>query len=77
LKWDYPFADTAAMKGFYEHLERVLVDIDFLNPDVPRQLMPRLQRLFNRARPDVMELNILRGILNAVEKTIRLRMETK
>jgi tRNA (cytidine32/uridine32-2'-O)-methyltransferase len=69
--WDYDYADAASMKGFYEHLERVLIQIDFLNPKVPRQLMPRLQRLFNRARLDVMELNILRGILGAIEKNIK------
>lgn len=57
------------MQGFYEHLEQVLVQIDFLNPTVPRQLMPRLKRLFNRIRLERMELNILRGILNAVSKT--------
>jgi tRNA (cytidine32/uridine32-2'-O)-methyltransferase len=68
--WDYAYADAAAMTGFYEHLERVLINIDFLNPEVPRQLIPRLQRLFNRARPDVMELNILRGILGAIEKKL-------
>ncbi len=67
-EWDYQFATAAEMQGFYEHLERVLVAIDFLNPQVPRQLMTRLQRLFNRARPDVMEVNILRGILGAIDK---------
>ncbi len=67
-EWDYPYADASAMQGFYEHLERVLVEVDFLNPEVPRQLMTRLQRLFNRARPDVMEINILRGILGAIDK---------
>lgn len=66
--WDYEFASAEAMQGFYEHLERVLIAIDFLNPSVPRQLMPRLRRLFNRTRPDVMEMNILRGILGAMEK---------
>jgi tRNA (cytidine32/uridine32-2'-O)-methyltransferase len=69
--WDYAYADMSAMTGFYEHLERVLIDIDFLNPNVPRQLIQRLKRLFNRAHPDVMELNILRGLLGAVEKKIR------
>jgi len=68
-EWDYPFATAQEMQGFYEHLERVLIAIDFLNPKVPRQLMARLQRLFNRARPDVMEINILRGILGAIDKT--------
>lgn len=68
LEWDYELATMEAMEGFYQHLERVLIAIDFLNPQVPRQLMTRLRRLFNRARPDVMEMNILRGILGAVEK---------
>ncbi len=67
-EWDYPFATVEAMEGFYQHLEKVMIEIDFLNPQVPRQLMARLRRLFNRARPDVMEMNILRGILGAVEK---------
>ncbi len=67
-EWDYPCATAGEMQGFYEHLERVLIAIDFLNPNVPRQLMTRLKRLFNRARPDAMEMNILRGILAAIDK---------
>ncbi len=65
---DYEYATAESMQNFYEHLERVLIDIDFLNIKAPRQLMTRLQRLFNRARLDAMEINILRGILGAVEK---------
>ena len=53
---------------FYQHLEQVLVEIDFLDPAQPRQLMRRLRRLFNRVRLDQNELNILRGILTAVQK---------
>ncbi|MCC2666564.1 MAG: trmJ [Gammaproteobacteria bacterium] len=64
---DYDYATAESMQNFYEHLERVLINIDFLNIKAPRQLMTRLQRLFNRARPDAMEVNILRGILGAVE----------
>jgi tRNA (cytidine32/uridine32-2'-O)-methyltransferase len=70
-KWDYAFADGAQMEGFYEHLHDVLIAIEFLNPKVPRQLMPRLRRLFTRARPDVMEMNILRGILGAIDKSLK------
>lgn len=69
--WDYPYADDSAMKKFYEHLERVLIDIEFLDPHVPRQLLARLQRLFHRTRLDVMELNILRGILGTIEKKVK------
>ena len=56
------------MERFYEHLERVLADVQFLDPDNPRHLMRRLRRLFLRARPDQNEVNILRGILAAVER---------
>jgi tRNA (cytidine32/uridine32-2'-O)-methyltransferase len=68
-EWDFAWATTQQMEGFYEHLERVLMQINFLDPSNPRQLMTRLRRLYLRAHPDVMELNILRGILAAVEKT--------
>lgn len=63
-----PPAKAEDMQLFYEHLERVLIEIDFLDPEKPRRLMRRLKRLYNRAQPDPQELNILRGILSAVEK---------
>jgi tRNA C32,U32 (ribose-2'-O)-methylase TrmJ len=56
------------MEGFYGELEKTLISTTFLNPKTPRQLMTRLRRLFHRARPDMMEVNILRGILNAIQK---------
>ena len=57
------------MEHFYTHLENVLTDIEFLDPENPRHLMRRMRRLFIRARPDKNEVNILRGILTAVDKT--------
>lgn len=61
--------ETAAtadrMEGFYEHLQATLVEIGFLDPNNPRIMMRRLRRLFNRARPNDVEINILRGILTA------------
>ncbi|HEY5682783.1 MAG TPA: TrmH family RNA methyltransferase, partial [Sulfuricaulis sp.] len=56
------------MHRFYEHLEKVLHQVRFLDPDNPRLLMRRLMRLFNRAELDDNELNILRGILTAIQK---------
>lgn len=69
-EWDAPFASSAEMARFYAHLEEVLVEIDFLKPEAPRQLMRRLRRLYNRVRLDSMEVNILRGILTETQKTI-------
>lgn len=65
---DYQPAAADEMERFYEHLERVLVQLGFLKPDNPRMLMRRLRRLYNRARPDENEINILRGILSASEQ---------
>jgi TrmH family RNA methyltransferase len=65
---EVPLASSGDMERFYEHLERVLTDVQFLDPDNPRHLMRRLRRLFIRARPDQNEVNILRGILAAVER---------
>lgn len=63
-----PQATAAEMEEFYEHLERALLDIGFMDPDRPRRLMHRLRRLFNRAQLDMNEYNILRGILAAAQR---------
>ncbi|MEJ2344724.1 MAG: tRNA (cytosine(32)/uridine(32)-2'-O)-methyltransferase TrmJ [Gammaproteobacteria bacterium] len=64
-------AGADQMARFYEHLERVLIELEFLDPDHPKHLMRRLKRLFNRARPDEVEMNVLRGILTAVQRDRR------
>ena len=64
-----PVATQDEMLHFYSHLEQVLVEIDFLDPSNPRFLMRRLKRLFSRAGPDKNEINILRGILTAVQRS--------
>lgn len=66
--WDAPPATQANMERFYVHLEQTLEAIGFLNPDAPKQLMPRLRRLYSRIRLDELELNILRGILTETQK---------
>jgi TrmH family RNA methyltransferase len=65
---DWEPVDDQQMAGLFEHLEQTLLDIRFLNPKQPRRLMMRLRRLFNRARPDQNEINILRGILTASQE---------
>ncbi len=62
---DWEPVDDSQMEGLFGHLEQTLLDIRFLNPKQPKRLMMRLRRLFNRARPDQNEINILRGILKA------------
>jgi tRNA (cytidine32/uridine32-2'-O)-methyltransferase len=64
---DTPLATGDEMERFYRHLETVLNDSGFLDPENPRLLMRRLRRLFVRAEPDKNEVNILRGILASLE----------
>jgi len=61
-------APRAAMEGFYEHLRRVLLGAGFLQAPREEHMMRRLRRLFDRARPDLNEVYILRGILTEVER---------
>ncbi len=68
---DARLADAVAVQGVLDHWQRTLVDIDFLDPAVPRKLMPRLRQLLNRAQLTDEEVHILRGIARAVDKARR------
>ena len=69
-----PFSSPAAtnddIERFYGHLERIMVNTGFLDPNQPKRLMSKLRRLFGRVAMERDEINILRGILDAVEKNI-------
>lgn len=64
---EYPSAQQ--LEGFYQHLEQTLQKTGFIADDHPGHVMSKLRRLFNRARPEAVELNILRGILTSVQKS--------
>lgn len=69
-KNDTVFASDHEVQLFYKNLQQTLTMIDFLKTDSPRKLMPRLQRLFNRANLEKMELDLLMGIFNKVQQKI-------
>lgn len=67
-----PLASAGQMQLFYEHLAQVLEEIDFRDrTQKGTHLMNRLRRLFQRAEPDENEVNILRGILTAMQQRRR------
>lgn len=68
---DVPLATATEMLRLYEHIEQVLEDIDFRDRTGGGHLMARIRRLFNRAQLDQNEMNILRGILTAVQSRRR------
>ena len=62
----YPL--SADLERFYQHLEDTLLETGFIIKPHPGQVMTKLRRFFNRARPEEQELNIWRGILTSIQK---------
>ena len=61
--WDRAPATAAAVETLLAHLEAVLTETDFLDPDNPGQTLTRLRRLFTRVQLDETEVGMLRGML--------------
>jgi TrmH family RNA methyltransferase len=65
---DAPLAEAQELHRLYEHLEQVLQEIDFRDrTQSGTHLMARIRRFLQRAELDRNEVNILRGILTAVQ----------
>ncbi|MCG8011633.1 MAG: tRNA (cytosine(32)/uridine(32)-2'-O)-methyltransferase TrmJ, partial [Candidatus Thiodiazotropha weberae] len=52
---------------FHSHLEQALDDIGFTDTRQSEKLLRRLRSMFQRARLDKDEVNILRGIFSAMQ----------
>jgi tRNA (cytidine32/uridine32-2'-O)-methyltransferase len=63
--------NQAAMSQFYQHVEDVLIAIEFMQASEPKRLMPKLKRLFNRIPIYTSEMNILRGMLTQIMRKLR------
>ena len=55
-------ADAQQLAGMLAHWQQALEHLGFLDPAVPKKLMPRLNQLFNRAQLTQQEIQLLRGI---------------
>lgn len=56
------------IEGFHRHLEQAMTVSGFYDPTNPRRLLSRVRRLFGRIRLEREEVNILRGILSAMQR---------
>ena len=66
---NYPV--TEETERFYQHFESALTGTGFITENHPGLVMTKLRRLFNRARPDVKEIKMMRGILASIERSSR------
>jgi tRNA/rRNA methyltransferase len=62
------FATQDQIESMMLHLQQALTHTGYLDPQVPKRLMPRLRRLFNRARLEQEEVDIIRGFCKSVQK---------
>ena len=70
---DAPLASPPQMQQLYGHLEQVLQEIDFKDrTKAGTHLMSRIRRFLQRAELDLNEVNILRGILTAIQNRRRM-----
>jgi len=61
-------ASSAETEGYFAQLQQVLESNGFVNPEQPGLVMQRLRRLYLRSEPTRNEINILRGMLSAIER---------
>ena len=66
---EYPIIEDT--ERLYQHFEDALKTTGFIVPSHPGLIMTKLRRLLNRARPDVKEVKMLRGILASVERAAK------
>ena len=57
------------IEHLHAHLEEMMIAVGFFDPANPKRLRPRLRRLVARARLEIEEVRILRGLINAVTKS--------
>ncbi len=61
-------ANFNELESLYMHLETLMISSGFMDQDKPKLLMPRVRRMFARARLEKEEVQILRGLLTALNK---------
>ena len=65
--WDKEPASGQQIDGLMAHLESLMVQSEFIGADNPGQTVTRLRRLFMRQQLDETEVQILRGLLKAIQ----------
>ena len=66
-----PLAQTGDRENLFDHMERTLTDIGFLDPVHPKRIMRTLRRLFGKSHLEEREVRILQGILSQMDWKIR------
>lgn len=66
-----PLAQAGHLERMFEHMEKTLVGIGFLDASHPKRIMWVLRRLFGRSQMEEREVQILQGIWSKVDWHLR------
>ena len=66
-------AQADQLEKMFEHMEKTLLEIGFLDPQNPKRMMRVLRKLFGRSQMDEREVRILQGIWSQTDKQIKKR----
>jgi len=61
-------ASSKTIEDFYQHLQKTLLDIEFLGKNETERMMFTLRQLFGRSRLSQRDVAVLRGIFSAVDR---------
>ena len=67
---DFPEYTNKEVNDLIEHFKKVAIKSGTVNPNNPKQILTRIERMFRRLNIDKMEGNFLRGFLSKIEKKI-------
>jgi tRNA/rRNA methyltransferase len=70
-------APAGDLERMFEHMEKTLMGIGFLNPKQPKSMMRSLRNLFGRTHMDEREVRILQGIWSQVDWHTRRKARKK
>ena len=66
-------AQAEQLERMFEHMEKTLLHIGFLDSNNPKRIMKGLRRLFGRSELDEREVSILQGIWSQMDWYLRAR----
>lgn len=58
--------DSLAIERLFDHFLQAMTAVDFLHPDKPKRLVPRMRRILQKARLEQEEVDLLHGFLSDV-----------
>ena len=68
---DYPEVNSEQLQRLIKHFIDTAIEIDVIDPENPKKIISRIERMFTRLQPDEMEASFMRGFLSGIKKKLK------